>query len=520
MTENKTYRAVLYLRLSREDGDRQESNSIGGQRALLEAFLARQPDILPGGEIVDDGYSGAVFERPGFLRLMELIRLGETDCVLVKDLSRFGRNYIETGRYLEQIFPLLGVRFIAVNDGYDSAGQTGQADSILLPFQNLMNDAYCRDISRKVKTQLAVKRLRGDFTGAFAPYGYCRSAADRTRLAPDLRTAPVVRQIFRWTLEGISHAGIAQRLEQAGVLPPAAQKRAAGQAYFTPFEGVGSWSAVAVGRILTNPVYIGTLRQGKTERPDFRSAQRRVLPCDQWTVAENRHPAIVSPAEFQAVQRLLGRDLRTAPGQEARYPLSGMVVCGGCGQTMLRKTVPAGGKRYVYYVCANGCGKSRLEETKAWAAVSALLTRLVELGESEKPPQKSEQMHSHIEAQLAREREKLRELHVDFAEGLLDAQTFTRLNARYTAAVLRLERVAQSGSRLPEETGGNALLTRLMAVLIGQVETAEKGEIRVIMACARRGEAAEGKAHGEEKQEIHTRSVRRFRLCRSFGKAG
>ena len=166
------YRTALYLRLSREDGDKTESDSIANQRTLLEAYVADHPELCIVDEFVDDGYSGSNFERPAFKNLFKELEQGTVNCILVKDLSRFGRNYIEVGRYLERIFPVMRVRLIAVTDSYDSQSAWKTSDSIMVPMRNLLNDAYCRDISVKIKSQLAVKRKRGDFVGSFAVYGY------------------------------------------------------------------------------------------------------------------------------------------------------------------------------------------------------------------------------------------------------------------------------------------------------------------------------------------------------------
>ena len=169
--QNSTrYRTALYLRLSREDGDKTESDSIANQRTLLEAYAADHPELCIVDEFVDDGYSGSNFERPAFQRLFQELEQGTVNCILVKDLSRFGRNYIEVGRYLERIFPVMRVRLIAVTDNYDSQSAWKTSDSIMVPMRNLLNDAYCRDISVKIKSQLAVKRKRGDFVGSFAAY--------------------------------------------------------------------------------------------------------------------------------------------------------------------------------------------------------------------------------------------------------------------------------------------------------------------------------------------------------------
>lgn len=186
---SKTYHAAVYLRLSREDGDvaegsRAQSNSISNQKELVMDYLRSRAEIQVYSVYVDDGWSGVDFERPEFQRMLDDIREGLVDCVVVKDLSRFGRNYIESGRYIEKIFPMLGVRFIAVNDGYDSLdGQYG--NDMVIPFKNLINDAYCRDISVKIRSHMEVKRKNGEYIGAFAAYGYLKDPEDRNRLVVD-----------------------------------------------------------------------------------------------------------------------------------------------------------------------------------------------------------------------------------------------------------------------------------------------------------------------------------------------
>lgn len=184
--KNKDIRAAAYLRLSIEDGDKAESNSIGNQRELIRDFAAERPGLHLVEEYADDGYTGTNFERPGFKRMMEDIKSGKINCIIVKDLSRLGRNYIEMGKYLEQIFPMMGIRFIAINDNYDNANtESSDSDSIVVPFKNLLNDSYCRDISIKVRSQLDMKRRKGEFIGGYAIYGYCKDERNKNRLVVD-----------------------------------------------------------------------------------------------------------------------------------------------------------------------------------------------------------------------------------------------------------------------------------------------------------------------------------------------
>ena len=258
-TETKVWNATLYLRLSRDDGDKEESNSITGQRELLRDFIRTRPELREYAVRIDDGFTGSNFERPSFKKMLEDVKAGRTNCIIVKDLSRFGRNYLDAGEYIEKIFPFLGVRFIAVNDNYDSLGGKNASDELIIPFKNLINEAYCRDISVKVRTQLEVKRKSGQYIGAFAVYGYLKDEANKNHLIVDEYAADIVRDIFSWKLEGMSPQDIASRLNHNGVLSPMEYKKSLGMKFATSFKAnpQAVWSANAVLRILKNPVYTG-----------------------------------------------------------------------------------------------------------------------------------------------------------------------------------------------------------------------------------------------------------------------
>ena len=352
---DRIYHAAVYARLSKEDGDKEESDSIVNQKELIRAFLEDKPDIEVCGEWADDGYSGADFERPNFQGMIREIEAGRIDCVVVKDLSRFGRNFVEAGRYIDQIFPALGVRFIAVNDGFDSAKGRTSSDRILIPFKNLINDAYCRDISVKVRSQLETKRKKGDFIGSFAVYGYLKDPADRHKLMVDEYAAGVVKDIFRWKLEGASQQRIADRLNDRGELSPMEYKRFCGMRYQSGFQvnTKARWTAVAVGRILRNELYTGTMVQGKRTTPNHKVKKTLLKPREEWVRVEGSHEPVIDREDFLAVGRLLLQDTRVAPKEEAVYLLSGLVFCADCGFGMVRNSVCRNGKTYVYYMCGN-----------------------------------------------------------------------------------------------------------------------------------------------------------------------
>ena len=374
-TVNKIYHAAIYVRLSKEDGDvasaaKAESNSISNQKNLIKDFLKDKDDIIVVSERVDDGYSGSDFERPGFQMMMDDIRRGTVDCVIVKDLSRFGREYIDSGKYIERLFPALGVRFIAVNDHIDSKEESSR-DDIVVPFKNLMNDAYCRDISIKIRSHLEVKRRNGEYIGAFTPYGYKKDENDKSRLVPDLYAAGVVKDIFRMKLHGMSQTAIADRLNEQGILSPMEYKHSLGiriQDNFKTHEQA-EWSSMSVRRVLENEVYVGTLIQGKHSTPNHKIKKIMDKPEEEWIRIEDNHEPVISRREFAIVQRLLGMDTRTSPNEDEVYVLSGLAVCADCGAPMIKRNVPAGGKVYSYYICSKNaatkqCGTHRIPKDK------------------------------------------------------------------------------------------------------------------------------------------------------------
>lgn len=357
---SKIYHAAIYVRLSKEDGDvstsaKAESNSISNQKDFIRNFLADKKDIRIVKEYVDDGYSGSNFDRPSFQTMMEDIKRGVIDCVVVKDLSRFGREYIDSGRYIERLFPALGVRFIAINDNYDSVTGKSQGDEIIIPFKNLINDAYCRDISIKIRSHLDVKRKNGEYIGAFVPYGYEKSDDDKHKLVIDIYAAGIVKEIFRLKLHGMSQDAIATQLNNEGVLAPMEYKQSTGSGYQTGFlqNEKSVWSSVTVRRILENEIYIGNLVQGKRTTPNHKVKQEVVKPESDWIRIEKNHEPIISDRDFEIVQRLLGMDTRISPDSDMVYNLSGIAVCADCGSPMTRKITTAGDKKYAYYICSN-----------------------------------------------------------------------------------------------------------------------------------------------------------------------
>ena len=453
-TQKKIWNATLYLRLSRDDGDKEESGSITGQRELLRDYISQHPELREYAIRIDDGFSGSTFERPGFQKMIEDVKAGRTDCIVVKDLSRFGRNYLDAGEYIEKIFPFLGVRFIAVNDNYDSLGEKKSSDDLIIPFKNLINEAYCRDISMKIRSQLEIKRKNGQFLGSFAAFGYLKDEQDKNKLVVDQYAADIVRDIFKWKLEGISPQDIADALNKLGVLSPMEYKRSLGMKYTTSFKtsAKAAWSAGTVIRILKNPIYTGILIQGKETTPSYKVHKRIAKDKSEWTVIENSHEAIISEIDFDSVQKVLKCDTRRSPDDKAVGLFSGMLFCGDCGASMVRKTVPAGEKKYVYYVCSahkqdKSCSPHRMRDTALEEIVLDSLRQhireVVNMSElldiTDTAPLRTAQAQK-VQRQLDKKHEEyeklqklLMSLYENLTDGVIDREEYARLKASFTA---------------------------------------------------------------------------------------
>ena len=453
-TQNKIWNATLYLRLSRDDGDKEESNSITGQRELLRDYISQRPEFREYAVRVDDGFSGSTFERPSFQKMIEDVKAGRTDCIIVKDLSRFGRNYLDAGEYIEKIFPFLGVRFIAVNDNYDSLGDKKASDDLIIPFKNLINEAYCRDISVKIRSQLEIKRKNGQFLGSFAAFGYLKDEQNKNKLVVDQYAADIVRDIFKWKLEGVSPQDIADALNKLGVLSPMEYKRSLGMKFTTSFKtnAKAVWSAGTVIRILKNPIYTGVLVQGKETTPSYKVHKRITKDESEWTVINDSHEAIISKIDFDSVQKVLKCETRRSPDGKAVQLFSGMIFCGDCGASMVRKTVPAGEKKYVYYVCSahkqeKSCSPHRMRDTTLEEIVLDSLqqhiSEVVDMSElleiTDTAPLRTAQAQK-VQRQLDKKHEEyeklqklLMSLYENLTDGIIDREEYTRLKASFTA---------------------------------------------------------------------------------------
>lgn len=339
------WRAALYARLSREDGDRAESDSIANQRDLLQSYAASLPETEVFDIYTDDGFTGTNFARPAFERMLADIETGQVNCVIVKDLSRFGRDYIDAGRYLERWLPSHGVRFIAVNDHIDS--ERGAYD-MMMPLKNLFNAQYAKDISLKVKSAFAQKQRSGKFIGAFACYGYLKDPEDHNHLIIDPVAAQVVKRVFSLFDSGEGKVRIAKELNREKVPCPSEYKRLMGERYRNAnrIENMVYWTYSTVHKMLQNPMYTGNMVQGRTQRTTMHGQAKEREPED-WIVVEGTHEPIIPKEQWDRVQILLSRSAREPDFEKNVSPFAGFLKCGDCGRSMAKTTW----SRRVFYTC-------------------------------------------------------------------------------------------------------------------------------------------------------------------------
>ena len=327
------FNVAIYIRLSREDGDKEESDSVGNQRKLLTEYVAKKEDFIVYDTYIDDGYSGTNFNRPSFQRMITDIEDGKVNCVVVKDLSRFGRDYIDTGRYLERYFPELGVRFISVTDSIDSMKQ---AYDMLLPIKNIFNEQYARDISKKIQATVKSKQKAGEFIGAFTSYGYKKSPVNKNKLVIDDYAADVVRRIFSLYIQGYGKQRIAKLLNAEGILCPAEYKKVNGENYknWNRLESTTYWSYSTINSILHREMYVGNMVQG-TKHQRMRSKQKK-MPKEDWIIVENTHEPIIDKETWEKAQSLLKKRTRELDLETNKNIFAGFVKCGDCGRSMAK----------------------------------------------------------------------------------------------------------------------------------------------------------------------------------------
>ena len=356
-------RIGIYIRLSMADGDtghtKAESDSVGNQRMLIHRFLDERPELAgcPRLEFVDDGYTGTNFQRPRFIEMMEQVRSGRINLICVKDFSRFSRDYIEMGNYLECVFPFLRVRFISVNDGYDSEDYKGTTGGLEVVMRSIIYAAYSKDLSVKTTTAKLQMMQQGKYVGAYAPYGYVLHPTIRNKLALDPDAAAIVRRVFAGALAGRNTSQIASELNSGQVPTPGQyfQSRHPGCGKFSGMSAKISWTAAMVYKILTSYVYTGAT-VGRTRKSAGLGTKKSIAQDrEDWIIVEGMHEAIVTREEFELAQAVIRGGGKKVKREARDYVLKGLVRCGNCGRVMAHRRLKPTGE--AYFICPYGANK-------------------------------------------------------------------------------------------------------------------------------------------------------------------
>ena len=467
---------ALYIRLSVED-NKKRGCSVENQKLVLNDFLSDKPDFVVYDTYIDNGATGTNFHRPGFQQMLSDIEAGHINCVIVKDLSRLGRNSIDTGYYIEQYFHAHNVRFIAVTDQFDTADSGNLHGGIMLPLKNMINEAYALDIGRKIKAQARQAMKDGDYIGARAPYGYRKDPDNCHKLLIDENTAPVVKQIFEWAHDRVSLNRIVLNLNEMGIPAPSHYKKSTGEITSPGLIGSGKWQTRTVMKILESEVYTGDLVQGKTKIVDHQQVKAGE---DNLIVAKGTHEPIISRELFTAVQEYRKQvcEESRAVSKQPYTPniFKGKVFCADCGRSLHRQREKRkkGPDVYHFHCLTNsrvqqkGCKGVRMPETELIATVTSILEKelAVALGMSLPLFQleaRQKQEKDKLKAQMSTQRQEIEKkrlliqgLYENFVQGILTGEEYFELKTGYEQCIHEL-------------SGGIEALEKSMDVLDSQL---------------------------------------------------
>jgi site-specific DNA recombinase len=486
------YNVGAYIRLSVE-GNKKKGDSLETQKSILKSYITLTPGLKLHDYYIDNGATGTNFERPAYKRMLADAENGVINCVIVKDLSRLGRNAIDTGYYIEKYLPSLKVRFIAINDGFDT-NSVNPGDGIMLPLKNMINEAYALDIGRKIKAQQRQSMKEGEFVGARPPYGYLKSPDNCHKLIIDEETAPVVRQIFQWAYEQVGLNEITRRLNEAGILTPSHTKKASGLISHEKLIGKNAWQTRTVGKILSCEVYTGDLVQGKTKTVCHKQTY---ADESNWIKVENTHEAIISREMFDAVQAFR-RQVAEEAIQTPKKPYTpnmfkGKIFCGHCGGSLHRQRCERKDSKDVYLfhclsnsrIARGSCIPYSLLENELLSSLltiiqkhaDAVIGKAVRLKknkpvlEAGRVAVKSEL--TALRQELDRDRRFVKSLYESLVTGIITSDEYRQMHAGYESKIA--DRVARVQELERRQNELEALATEYLVLsdLIGSVKGKE-----------------------------------------------
>ena len=495
--------AGLYGRLSVLDNGKADGEPIESQIAIIEQYVAGHPELKIVERYIDNGYTGTNFDRPNWERMMADVKSGRINCIIVKDLSRLGRNYIETGRFLERICPKLGIRFISVNDNYDTAVVKTQ-DEFSVSLKNIVNDYYAKDISLKSGSTLKAKRQNGEYIGSYAPHGYLKDPSNKNHLIINPETAPVIQQIYQWRAEGLGYGTITRMLNERGIPSPGRYRFEHGIVTNNNKKGSSLlWNRHALTDILRNIVYIGHLAQGKCTASLARGIPVHRTPESEWDIAYHTHDPIITEELFNQVQEI---NRSRADAYNANYgacshlpkgdnPYRERLVCADCGTQMklYRNLSKNHKKAYFTYICPTyeehqelRCTKKTIRSNALDAMVLKTLKIQMELfcdaqqvlerlskKQPKFPAHTEENELQQLEQQVKRKQGYATSLYADYRTGLLTREEYTFARGKYQEEVAALQgRISQLQERLTLTSQVSDCAKSWMA-LIEQYKSAE-----------------------------------------------
>ena len=487
-TPVRIWKTALYVRLSVEDNGK-DSDSVENQTTLLEDYVANHPNLKKVALFVDNGYTGTDFLRPEFNRMMEAVQAEIVDCIIVKDLSRLGRNYIETSQFIEKICPFYNLRFIAVNDSYDTATVTSEGQ-LSASLQNIVNDYYAKDISRKVTSALQAKMERGDYIGNYAPHGYRKDPENKNHLLIDTETAPVIRQIFEMRAEGISYMGICKKLNDAGIPSPGQHKLNQGiETNNNKKKRTVLWNKHKITEILKDIVYIGHLAQKKGSQCLYGGIPYHITSEDEWIVVKNTHEPLISEELFERVQQINSAALERQKANTGKYDhlpkekniYGKKFTCADCGSIMkLHRSISTKkDKVYFTFKCptyaehgSRACSDIKMRKSDLDEAVFTFIKsqmdvfidmentirRLLAMKKAKLKQNNTQQEIKSLRQKLAHKQSILSGMYVDLKEGLLSQEDYGHhreiITADIKALELKLSEVESAKSETEEQLTG------------------------------------------------------------------